>query len=195
MLSKDFVKIIVESTKEVIESFGKLKEVESSFFELGGNYDNLIDSSNFDRYSYLFFKAISKHFVKIEDRDEITKEIGKKVYAFVKGKINLELKDVKENLNKIINYLKESGYVKSAKIDWSSFSDGSFLYIMGEPVILPGAQRLFKEEGFAQHYSSRIMEAALLDLDFIGRETKDFDPTKYPSDKVVEKWELKKINL
>ncbi len=66
------------------------------------------------------------------------------------------------------------------------------LYEMGYPVILPSAVYLFHTIGEAQHHSSRTLEELFDQVGFIARETADFDPIGYPSDMVVEVWEIRK---
>ena len=66
------------------------------------------------------------------------------------------------------------------------------LFEMGYPVILPSAVYLFHSLGEAQHHSSRTMEALFGRVGVGARETHDFDPIGYPSDMVVELWEISK---
>jgi hypothetical protein len=65
------------------------------------------------------------------------------------------------------------------------------LYEMGYPAILPSAVYLFHTIGEAQHHSSRIIEELFARVGYEARETDDFDPTGYPSDRVVELWEIR----
>lgn len=64
------------------------------------------------------------------------------------------------------------------------------LYEMGYPVILPSAVYLYQTLGEAQHHSSRTIEELFDRMGFVASETPDFDPTGYPSDMVVELWEI-----
>ena len=66
------------------------------------------------------------------------------------------------------------------------------LYEMGYPVILPSAVYLYHTIGEAQHHSSRTIEELFALVGYQARETDDFDPTGYPSDRVVELWEIKR---
>lgn len=66
------------------------------------------------------------------------------------------------------------------------------LFEMGYPVILPSAVYLFNTIGEAQHHSSRTMEELFDELGYEARETRDFDPSGFPSDRVVELWEMRK---
>ncbi len=70
---------------------------------------------------------------------------------------------------------------------------GYALYEMGYPVILPSAVYLFHTIGEAQHHSSRTIEELFDRVGYEARETDDFDPIGYPSDRVVELWEIKKL--
>jgi len=64
------------------------------------------------------------------------------------------------------------------------------LYEMGYPVILPSAVYLYHTIGEAQHHSSRTIEELFDLIGYEARETDDFDPTGFPSDLVVELWEI-----
>jgi hypothetical protein len=68
------------------------------------------------------------------------------------------------------------------------------LYEMGYPVILPSAVYLCHTMGEAQHHSSRIIEELFEQVGYQARETDDFDPIGYPSDRVVELWEIRPLN-
>jgi len=57
-------------------------------------------------------------------------------------------------------------------------------------VILPSAVYLFNTIGEAQHHSSRTMEALFDAMGYEAHETRDFDPSGFPSDRVVELWEI-----
>ncbi len=67
------------------------------------------------------------------------------------------------------------------------------LYEMGYPVILPSAVYLYHTMGEAQHHSSRTIEELFARCGYDARETDDFDPTGFPSDKVVELWEIRPL--
>lgn len=66
------------------------------------------------------------------------------------------------------------------------------LYEMGYPAILPSAVYLYNSIGEAQHHSSRTIEELFDLVGYEARETDDFDPTGYPSERVVELWEIRK---
>jgi hypothetical protein len=65
------------------------------------------------------------------------------------------------------------------------------LYEMRYPIILPSAVYLYHLIGEAQHHSSRTIEELFARIGYQARETDDFDPTGFPSDKVVELWEIR----
>ena len=67
------------------------------------------------------------------------------------------------------------------------------LYEMGYPVILPSAVYLYHTLGEAQHHSSRTIEELFDRIGCEARETDDFDPTGFPSDMVVELWEIQRL--
>ena len=66
------------------------------------------------------------------------------------------------------------------------------LYEMGYPVILPSAVYLYQTLGEAQHHSSRTFEELFARTGCDAWETDDFDPSSYPSDFVVELWEIRR---
>jgi hypothetical protein len=65
---------------------------------------------------------------------------------------------------------------------------GYALYIMGYPAIFPSAVYLYQMFGEAQHHSSRTIEELFEKVGCIAHETDDFDPSLFPSDRVVELW-------
>ena len=67
---------------------------------------------------------------------------------------------------------------------------GYALYTMGYPAILPSAVYLYNMHGEAQHHSSRTIEELFDHIGYQARETDDFDPTGFPSNQVVELWEI-----
>ena len=67
------------------------------------------------------------------------------------------------------------------------------LYEMGYPVILPSAVYLYHTIGEAQHHSSRTIENLFGQVGYDARETDDFDPIGYPSEMVVELWEIRSL--
>ena len=69
------------------------------------------------------------------------------------------------------------------------------LYEMGHPVILPSAVYLYRTVGEAQHHSSRTIEELFARVGCDAWETDDFDPTNYPSDLVVELWQIRRRPL
>jgi len=71
---------------------------------------------------------------------------------------------------------------------------GYALYIMGYPAIFPSAVYLYQMFGEAQHHSSRTIEELFEKVGCIAHETHDFDPSKFPSDRVVELWKIQ-LNL
>jgi hypothetical protein len=117
-------------------------------------------------------------------------------------------------IEKVGHFLKEGGYLRdhfAFRFDVETIYQGqtikqttdSFLeafarngvayalYEMGYPAILPSAVYLFHTIGEAQHHSSRTIEELFARTGCEARETDDFDPTGYPSDLVVELWEIR----
>jgi hypothetical protein len=64
------------------------------------------------------------------------------------------------------------------------------LFEMSYPVILPSAVYLYQTIGEAQHHSSRTIEELFDRVGYTASETSDFDPSGFPSDLVVELWEI-----
>ena len=82
----------------------------------------------------------------------------------------------------------QSRFLESLERDGEAYA----LYEMGYPAILPSAVYLFHTLGEAQHHSSRTIEELFDRVGLSARESADFDPTGYPSDMVVEFWEISK---
>ncbi|MDE0142939.1 MAG: hypothetical protein OXI80_21110 [Caldilineaceae bacterium] len=118
-------------------------------------------------------------------------------------------------LSQVGRFLREQGYLQShfgfrfdvntchagEKIDQSEqdfmrklSADGTAyaLYEMGHPVILPSAVYLYQTVGEAQHHSSRTIEELFARVGCDAWETDDFDPSSYPSDRVVELWKVRR---
>lgn len=68
------------------------------------------------------------------------------------------------------------------------------LYEMGYPIILPSAVYLYHTMGEAQHHSSRTIEELFKRVGYRAYEVDDFNPTDYPSDMVVELWEIEALS-
>jgi hypothetical protein len=68
------------------------------------------------------------------------------------------------------------------------------LYEMGYPIILPSAVYLYQTIGEAQHHSSRTIEELFARCGCTASETDDFDPTDFPSELVVELWQIRAVN-
>ncbi len=125
-----------------------------------------------------------------------------------------DLNQAKDAINTIGDFLKQQGYLRdhfafrfdvqaehegeSIEQSESSFlqriiigETGYALYEMGYPAILPSAVYLYHTMGEAQHHSSRIIEDFFGAIGYRASETDDFDPTGYPSDMVVELWEIR----
>jgi hypothetical protein len=66
------------------------------------------------------------------------------------------------------------------------------LFEMGYPAILPSAVYLFQTMGEAQHHSSRTLGELFERAGLEAGETHDFDPSGFPSNRVVELWEIRK---
>jgi hypothetical protein len=95
--------------------------------------------------------------------------------------------DVQHNGRRIVQA--ESEFLENLKRIGIAYA----LYEMGYAVILPSAVYLYHTLGEAQHHSSRTLEELFESIGYEARETDDFDPIGYPSDKVVELWEIRKL--
>jgi hypothetical protein len=171
---------------------------------LGIEVPDIAEPQVFDALSYAMFKVFGENISKPNERMRVTEIIGRLLYNEIKGKTSLrvsgnpkDLSIVKEGLEKIIGYFKDVGYVKDAEIIWEidqsvwlEKGKGTFYYVMTDPVILPSAQSLYREMGFAQHFSSRVIEAFFNEFKVDAKEDKNFDPTQYDAEKVIEKWAM-----
>jgi len=209
MLSEEFIRYFVLFIDEAIVETGLPLD------EILDNTDQIIHqeldkhdynrNKVFDIYSYAVFKSVVKY-IDHEKRIIFTQLIGKKIYDHIKKTKNISVTDpnnvyeIKKMLEEIISFFEENGYVESAYIDWSCFDEekwkeqgnATLIYIMDSPVILSSAKRLFNEEKFAQHFSTRTFESAFLACGIDGRETDDFKLNENDT-MIKERWELKKI--
>ena len=104
------------------------------------------------------------------------------------NRFDVPFADLQTRLDALLAKLVDVGYVKHSSIrwpegageEWAAAGQASFEYVMDDPVILPSAQRLFAEEGFAQHFSSRTIEAFFANYMIDAREDEAFDPREHP---------------
>ena len=121
---------------------------------------------------------------------------------------------LKKAIKKVGDFLQEQGYLRDhfdfkfeVKVDYKGSAirqtedDALYslqndngtayaLFEMGYPAILPSAVYLYHTLGEAQHHSSRTIEELFSLIGYQASETDDFDPMGYPSDRVVELWEI-----
>jgi len=150
---------------------------------------------------------------------QVGKKFYASIYDYLKLDLPLHLKTAQEliklksNISLVGKFLLEQGYLRdhcefSFSVDvkyagkqiiqdpddflisLNQDKTGYALYIMGYPAILPSAVYLYQIYGEAQHHSSRTIEELFGQVGYRARETDDFDPSDYPSDRVVELWEI-----
>mmetsp|Transcript_21300 Transcript_21300/g.25645 ORF Transcript_21300/g.25645 Transcript_21300/m.25645 type:complete len:285 (+) Transcript_21300:170-1024(+) len=168
----------------------------------------LTSATYFDLYSYAQFKVMSRYITCSRQRFRITERIGRRSLEMMRAYLDLDpsgdaddLKDMMYWLEKILQKLKDVGYVTDAGITWPPNPDKTwekegeleFDYWTENPVILPSTQRLFSEEGFAQHFSSRTIEQLFAAYLVEARESPDFDPNDHSKERVVERWRIQHI--
>jgi len=168
-----------------------------------------IQSGEFDALSYSFYRSafqfIENHLKEYEqsltrERRRFTKRVGKIFFQQVRHYLNLDLPigltyepsfiRLKASLQNLGTFLKTQGYLRD-HFDFKFDLDVA-LYEMGYPAILPSAVYLYHTIGEAQHHSSRTIEELFELMGYEARETDDFDPMGYPSNRVVELWEIRK---
>lgn len=155
-----------------------------------------------------FTKRVGKKFfARVEDRldlnipsrvdDEATfsqlRECIGKVGAFLveqgyyRGRVAFRFDvDVTRGGKKLVQ--READFLSRLERDGSAYA----LFEMSYPIILPSAVYLFRTVGEAQHHSSRTLEELFERVGYQAGETADFDPSGFPSDLVVELWEIRK---
>lgn len=128
----------------------------------------------------------------------------------------IQFSQLNDNIQKVGNFLTEQGYLRdhfAFKFDVVTEHQGKnikqetiqvlntlkhtgtahALYEMGYPIILPSAVYLYQTMGEAQHHSSRTIEVLFKQVGYRAYEVDDFDPSEYPSELVVELWEIQKL--
>jgi len=213
-LDLEFARFVIEASyrgfEKIVPEFrnnyeAKVEQYYQQELELLGiKVPDIGEPQVFDSLSYAMFKVFGEKISKLNERMRVTEIIGRLLYNEIKGKTSLrvsgnskDLSIMKEGLEKIIDYFKGVGYVEDAEIIWEVDASaglekgkGTFYYLMNDPVILTSAQRLYREMGFAQHFSSRVIEAFFNELGVDAKEDKSFDPTQYDAEKVIEKWTM-----
>lgn len=197
MLNKKFVDIIVNSCYLVFDKqvpgFKIIykKEISTLFNEKLKEKKlkskNIQNPKVFDVYSYAMFRVFYKRLRDKGKMNLILRFIGKKIYDEIKKKAKFT-SNVKKDLVVIQKYFQKNKYYKSSKIVWEDKK--SFKYLMNSPVIFNSAKELFHELGFAQHFSSRVIEAYFNEHKIKATE-KNFNPFAHQKNKVVEYWEFK----
>jgi len=200
-----------DKKEEIIKRFEDIykEQVRGKGLEDIFNHNVYSDPEIFDRHSYSFFKAFAEYVKDDDKRIRFTEEIGEYFFKIIKKSTEISImgpngnnfEKIKHNISEIISYLKQVAYFEDAKVDWTSFDKEklenggttSFTYTIKNPVIYESARQLFNEEGFAQHYSTRIIQAALKEFGIHGKEEKKFNLLEFFSNNIKEKWELRKI--
>ena len=184
------------------------------------NYDLLnrttlnISGPEFDDSSYHIFSSGTNFLSKslkdfsIERIVEITREVGFYICMHFLSKIPIP-EDFKSGMRELLKYFIEVNYLSDGKIHfnpighWNGFNQkkwkekgvGECLYEMNGGIIYYSAVKLFKQFGFAQHYSSRTLESLLLlKYTIAGREDPNFNPTNHNMEKAIERWILYKLS-
>ena len=129
-------------------------------------------------------------------------------------KTQQQFQRLQKNINLIGEFLIEQGYLKEQceftfSVDVAQTNQhilqkndeflknlnnngrGYALYIMGYPTIFPSAVYLYQMFSEAQHHSSRTIEELFEKVGCTAHETDDFDPSNFPSDRVVELWKIR----
>eukprot|EP00899_Mesostigma_viride_P013181 jgi/Mesvir1/21864/Mv04241-RA.1 len=164
----------------------------------------LSDPRYFDAYSYAQFKVAARYVRDPKARHRITQRMGRRllemVLALAQRTPSGDADDremIQDLADTVLKTFKAWGYISDGGIIWpktiaEDWEDGQakFQYWMADPVILPSAQALYAEENFAQHFSSRTLEALFMTFGIVAHESDDFDPREFSKDRIVEQWTL-----
>lgn len=179
----------------------------SAFEIIAANIDQYENSLEVERR--LFTKRVGKIFF-----DQVHDTLALDLPAGLSSEA--EFQRAKENVERVGAFLVEQGYLRDLfefPFDVEAEHNGTLIqqaeadfvthlhengvahamYVMGYPIILPSAVYLYHTIGEAQHHSSRTIEELFDRIGYEARETDDFDPIGYPSDRVVELWEIRKL--
>ncbi len=179
MISSRFTDLIIDSTRLACFAYGVA----------------LPQNRSWEDYSHNVFLDLPPHI----SGNEFTRYIGEQIYLKLSCKLN-QPANFKDCLTQIIDYFVENHYADKIWVDWRMFSDlewksrgrSGFILHMVKPEILASAQKLFLERGFAQHYLSRTLQAALYSQRIVGKEADSFTPFQEEED-IQEFWEIEKI--
>jgi hypothetical protein len=209
-LGLELLREINEVYEQVREEVGLISQKKK---EGGDDFPSsavLSDARNFDAYSYAQFKVAARRVRGERERLALTQRVGQRLLQMMRELVGVDpsgdpedLRGMQDSLSKILGAFQSVGYVLDSGTYWPEGVEGdwasqaqrdegvTFQYWMKDPVILPSARRLFQEEGFAQHFSSRTIESLFAGYLTEAREDEDFDPRDHPDHHVVEQWTLK----
>lgn len=126
-----------------------------------------------------------------EDAWNVVWKCGEIVFEEAKNFVEgLRDKDPFKVLYALAKWLKDSGYVEDATVE--KVSDDVFKYVMLNPAIADGAQKLIKLGRVPAHISTSLMFAALKSLGYSAEMIGN--PEFLNDGRVVEYWKLHKHN-
>ena len=181
-------------------------ECEAGGFAASGSLAHLL---RFDAATYAQFARLAGS-IDPAERMNVTRKVGRALEADARAELGYvvsgdpsDVERMREATAAVLSRFVETGYLKAGKLlsfvdspearrRYAETGEAVFEYFMDDPVILPSAQRLFKEHGFAQHFSSRTLEALFDGFGVVAREDESFDPNEHPSDGIVERWSMRR---
>jgi hypothetical protein len=147
-----------------------------------------VDNEFFDLELFAIYKSI--HELLGEDSWKVVWRSGEILISELRERLHLEQNTPYETMRKLGDYLEKVGYLD--KVDIRQTGTDQLEYVMSNPVIARGAQRLLEEGAVPPHLSTSLMFGALklifgMKAEMIG------EPLFLKDGRAIEKWKLSKI--
>jgi hypothetical protein len=147
-----------------------------------------ISEDFFDLELYAIYKSI--HELVGGDSWKVVWRSGEIMIAELRERLHLDQKTPFETMRLLGKYLEEAGYLD--KLEVKETGPDQLEYVMSNPVITRGAQRLLKEGAAPPHISTSLMFAALklifgMKAEMIG------EPVFMKDGRAIERWKIAKM--
>jgi hypothetical protein len=149
--------------------------------------DRSIDLGFFDLEIYTIYKAIWENWG--EKAWTVVWRAGEILFDEINARLDLDISSPLEAMRGLADYLVNVGYFEAMHV--TQTENDKLEYVMVDPAILPGAERIIDEGGVPAHISTALMFAGLKRL-FGLRAEMIGDPEFTEEGHAIEKWRLYK---
>lgn len=147
--------------------------------------ERVIDPGFFDLEIYAIYRAIWENWG--DDAWKVVWRAGEVLFDEVHSELDLDTSSPLNAMGDLAQYLVDVGYFVDMEVRQTA--DDELEYVMVDPAILPGAERIIAEGGVPAHISTSVMFAALKELFGLKAEMIG-DPEFTPDGRAIERWKL-----